>query len=75
MIVTVDVKSLYTNINAEEALKLCKEALDKTDIKPDLINLIIKLLELVLTLNIFEFNGELFLQLIGVAMGQKPAPG
>ena len=65
---------MYTNIPVSESLKLCKEALDTTDNKPELNEFIIKLLELVLTLNIFEFNGELFKQEIGVAMGQKPAP-
>ena len=33
-----------------------------------------KLLELVLKNNIFEFNRELFIQMIGTAMGTKPAP-
>ena len=32
------------------------------------------MLELVLKNNIFEFNSELFIQLIGTAMGSKPAP-
>ena len=35
---------------------------------------IIRLLELLLNNNIFEFNSELFLQLIGTAMGTRPAP-
>ena len=74
IIVTVDVKSLYTNVPISESLILCREALDKTDNKPELNDFIIKLLELVMTLNIFEFNGELFKQEIGLAMGQKPAP-
>ena len=32
------------------------------------------LLELVLKNNIFEFDEELFIQLIGTAMGTRPAP-
>ena len=74
IIVTVDVKSLYTNVPISESLILCREALDQTDNKPELNDFIIKLLELVMSLNIFEFNGELFKQEIGLAMGQKPAP-
>ena len=35
---------------------------------------IIRLLEVVLKHNIFEFNKELFIQLIGTAMGSRPAP-
>ena len=40
-------------------------------IPPDFI---IRLLELVLKYNIFEFNQELFVQMIGTAMGTRPAP-
>ena len=32
------------------------------------------MLELVLKYNIFELNKELYLQLIGTAMGSRPAP-
>ena len=35
---------------------------------------IVRLLEMVLKHNIFEFNKELFIQLIGTAMGSRPAP-
>ena len=35
---------------------------------------ILELLDLVLKYNIFEFDGELFLQLIGTAMGTRAAP-
>ena len=35
---------------------------------------LIQLLELVLKGNIFEFNKELFIQLIGTAMGTRAAP-
>ena len=43
---------------------------DKT--VPD--SFILELLDLVLKYNIFEFDGELFLQLIGTAMGTRAAP-
>ena len=33
-----------------------------------------KMFEIVLRYNIFEFNKELFIQLIGTAMGSRPAP-
>lgn len=37
-------------------------------------NFLVKLLTLVLTLNVFTFNGKLFQQLLGVAMGTRSAP-
>ena len=43
---------------------------DKT--VPD--SFILELLDLVLKYNIFEFDGELFLQLIGTAMGIRAVP-
>ena len=74
IIATIDVRSLYTNLGQEECLKLCKEALkNHTEHKPEMIDLIIKLLELDLSLNIFEFNGELYKQTIGVAIKDPKA--
>ena len=42
----------------------------QTDIPADFI---IRLLEIILKFNIFEFNSEFFIQLIGTAMGTRPA--
>ena len=51
-----------------------KEALEER-INPEVpSDFLIKLLELILKYNIFEFNSDLYLQLIGTAMGTKPAP-
>ena len=74
MIVTVDVSSLYTNIDQTEGLKTCAEILDKNSDNQAHNSLIIELLELVLKLNIFEFDNRLYRQDIGTAMGCKPAP-
>jgi len=73
-LVSIDVSALYTNIPQEEGLEAAKEALENTEnvnIPPEFI---LRLLELVLKYNIFEFNQELFLQMIGTAMGTRPAP-
>ena len=59
-IVTIDVSSLYTNIDQTEGVEICKEALKKTDNKPELNDFIIKLLELGLKHNIFTFNDQLY---------------
>ena len=74
ILVTIDVSALYTNIPQDEGLKCVKETLEERN-KPALpTEFIIKLLELILKNNIFEFNSEYFIQLIGTAMGSKPAP-
>ena len=72
---TIDVSSLYTNICAKDGLAAVQRALVKhSDYSEAKIKLILDLLEVVLVNNIFEFNGELFKQVIGTAMGAKPAP-
>ena len=77
LLVTMDVSSLYTNIPNIEGLTAARIALDKlrpqTNIKPTNESLI-RLLEIVLTKNNFQFNGVNFLQIGGTAMGTKVAP-
>ena len=74
MLVTIDVSALYTNIPQDEGLNCVKETLDERNNPVLPTEFIIKLLELILKNNIFEFNSEYFIQLIGTAMGSKPAP-
>ena len=77
ILVTVDVKSLYTCIPHKEGIQACSEALKKTEEsnpdQPDTETLI-KLLEIVLRYNTFEFDGKCYVQLQGTAMGTKLAP-
>ena len=74
ILVTMDVSSLYTNIPQDEGIECTREALEKRDDKTVPTEFIIRLLELALKWNIFEFDNELFLQIIGTAMGTRPAP-
>ena len=74
IIATIDVVGLYTNIPVEEGLDAVKEALEERNDKNVSTEFIIRLLELVLKNNLFQFNNQLFLQLIGTAMGTKCAP-
>ena len=74
MLVTIDVSALYTNIPQEEGLQCVREALfSRSDPKVP-TEFLVRLLEVVLKHNIFEFNSEFFIQLIGTAMGCGPAP-
>ena len=78
--VTIDVTALYTNIptfGQDGGIEAFKEALNKrsADLKGKIpTDYLIELLGLVLEGNIFEFNGYLWQQKIGTAMGTKVAP-
>ena len=77
MLVTVDVKSLYTCIPNEEGLKACYEAwLNREMIDPQQppAETLRHLLELVLKLNVLEFNRKHYLQTFGTSMGARVAP-
>lgn len=75
--VTIDVVGLYGNIPQNEAISTMSAMLDTRS--PSLkktvpTSFLVQLLTLVLTLNIFTFDGKLFQQLLGVAMGTRSAP-
>ena len=74
LIVTMDVESMYTNIDHESGLAAVKKAFEShpDPCRPD--QQILDLLELSLKNNDFQFNGETFLQTKGTAMGKKFAP-
>ena len=74
LLITLDVESMYTNINNEGGLKAVRNAFQNNPDprRPD--EHILELLELSLKNNDFEFNNELFLQVSGTAMGKKFAP-
>ena len=64
----MDVKGLYTNIPNNDGLQALKYFLEKEELHIP-IDCILRLSELVLTLNCFEFNGEFFTQVSGTMMG------
>ena len=71
ILVTMDVKSLFTNIPNSEGINAVAKALEKqTDLKIP-TRVIIKFLHLILTLNNFGFNGRNILQKKGSSMGSK----
>ena len=73
ILVTMDVKSLYTNIPNQEGIDAVKAFLEYSDNKL-LIPIVSSFLWLILTLNNFIFNDRNFLQTSGVSMGTKCAP-
>ena len=81
LLVTLDVDSLYTNIDNEAGIEAVKQIFRDNpipptnrvrDMRPD--ESIIELLKLSLENNDFLFNNEWYLQISGTAMGKKFAP-
>lgn len=74
LLFTMDVKSLYTVIPNDEGLVALKYFLDKRPVLDPPTNTLVRLAELVLNFNHFEFNGDYFNQIRGVAMGTRMGP-
>ena len=74
LIATLDIHTLYTNISHEEGLACTKEQLDKRIDQQIPTDFLIKLMNLILYNNIFEFHESYWKQNIGAAMGSKPVP-
>ena len=70
----MDVTALYTNIPHNEGLLALRHYLDLRPSPCPPTDTIIRLAELVLNLNSFEFNGSFYKQVSGVAMGTKMGP-
>ena len=70
---TLDVKSLYTNIPNDEGIEAANFYLRSSEHR-DLSQAIAAFLTLILTLNNFQFNDENYIQLNGASMGTKCAP-
>ena len=74
LVFTMDIKSLYTVIPNDEGLVSLKYFLDKREVKDPLTDTLVRMAELVLTLNTFELKGEYYKQVGGVAMGSRLGP-
>ena len=73
ILVTMDVRSLYTNIPNNEGIQAVKDTINASPSKMP-TRVITTFLILILTLNNFIFNGINYLQTKGCAMGTKCAP-
>ena len=71
-LVSLDVRSLYTNIPHTEGIKVVKKSLQNSRSSIS-IPISITFLRLILTLNNFVFNGVNYLQTKGCPMGTKCA--
>lgn len=69
LIVTCVVESLYSSIKHKDGLKATQFFLMTSDTDPEFGELILKLLEFVLTDNLFLSKENFYLQMQGTAMG------
>ena len=75
ILITFDVKSLYTNIPNDHGIQACVDMLNENNIiTSELKQSVIEILSLILNKNSFAFNNEHFLQIHGTAMGSSMAP-
>ena len=74
LIFTMDITSLYTVIPNDEGLLALKHFFDLRTVKEPSSETLLRLAELVLTLNCFSFADSYFKQINGVAMGTKMGP-
>ena len=76
ILVTMDVRSLYTNVPNQEGIEAVKSYLRARARPSDrfLSQVISTFLSLILTLNNFVFNDDNFVQVNGASMGTKCAP-
>lgn len=78
ILVSIDVKSLYLSIPQDEGISVVIHRLarlDGTDLEPPFPTTVTaELLSIVLKHNIFQFDGSMFRQVRGTAMGTRVAP-
>ena len=74
LIFTMDITSLYTVIPNNEGLQALRFFFDQCTIKEPSSETLLRLAELVLTLNCFSFADNPYKQVNGVAMGTKMGP-
>ena len=73
-LLTMDIKSLYTVIPNNDGLQALKYHLDLRPEQQPPTHTLVRLAELVLNLNCFDFDGNYYQQVGGVAMGTKMGP-
>ena len=65
---------MYTNIPIDEGIDAMKEELDNREDQSIPTDFFLTLLRFILTCNVFEFNLEFWLQLLGTSMGTRVGP-
>ena len=74
LLVTMDVVGLYSNIPHKDGANACREFLDQRASCNPPTDDVVRLIELVLSLNCFVYNNQHYRQTLGTAMGTRMAP-
>ena len=74
LIFTMDIEYLHTVIPNDEGLPALRHFFDHRTVEEPSSQTLLRLTELVLTLNCFSFGGNYYKQTNGVAMGTKMGP-
>ena len=72
-IASMDVQSLYPNIDHKEGVDACSHVLDKRSNQSFPTRVVVKLILLILKCNVMSFNDRFFHQIKGMAMGTPMA--
>ena len=72
--VTLDISGMYSNVPWTEGLVAFEEAMNTREEQHVPTDFLMRLLMLVLSCNVFVFDGILFLKLFGVPWGSRVAP-
>ena len=70
----VDISSLYTNIPQDEGTEACLDAIDAEEASHIPRDVLCQVFEIVLKCNVFSFDGQMYEQIQGTAMGTKMGP-
>ena len=75
ILVTADISSLYTNIDTKLGIQLMQAFLDEQpNLTPGYTEFVIELLKIVMNNNYLQYNGTIYRQCNGTAMGTSVAP-
>ena len=72
--VTLDIVGMYTNVPVEEGLKAFAKSMERREDKSVPTWFLVKLMRFIAESSVFVFDSQLFIQLMGVAMGSRVSP-
>ena len=72
--VTLDIVGMYTNVPVDEGLRAFAKKMEEREDKTVPTWFLVKLMRFVAESSVFVFDTELFLQILGVAMGSRSSP-
>ena len=72
--VTLDIIGMYTNVPVDEGLQAFAKKMEEREDKKIPTWFLVKLMKFIAESSVFVFDTELFIQLLGVAMGSRSSP-